>query len=206
MRAKTLAVAVVVGAGLAATPIRSQVASTHESPPHAAHRTRSASPATDHQAAVDGRHARETGVAHTGSVHHFVLEPHGGVIRLEAADARDVGTRDRIRMHLSRLAAEFADGRFEMPMAIHDQVPPGVETLQRLKAEIRYRYAPTPRGGRVDITTERAEARAAIHAFLRFQIEEHRTGDPGDIAPPPSRRPSFGASPSMSPPPWGGGP
>jgi len=32
-------------------------------------------------------------------------------------------------------------------------------------------------GGRVVARTDDAAARAAIHEFLRFQIEEHQTGD-----------------------------
>ncbi|PYR73529.1 MAG: hypothetical protein DMF86_20265 [Acidobacteria bacterium] len=32
--------------------------------------------------------------------------------------------------------------------------------------------------GRVRITTKDARALEAVHAFLRYQIKEHRTGDP----------------------------
>jgi len=42
-------------------------------------------------------------------------------------------------MHLSHIAQMFADGNFQAPMLIHDQAPPGVPTLQRLKAAIRPR-------------------------------------------------------------------
>jgi hypothetical protein len=62
-------------------------------------------------------------------------------------------------------------------MFIHDQTPPGVLVMQRLKAEIKYEFEKTERGGRVRITTGNAEALAAIHDFLRFQIKEHETGD-----------------------------
>ena len=37
------------------------------------------------------------------------------------------------------------------------------------------------RGGRVRLRTSNPEALAAIHEFLRFQIEEHRTGDPVEV-------------------------
>jgi hypothetical protein len=46
------------------------------------------------------------------------------------------------------------------------------------KDAIRYRYDETPAGGRVSIVTTDAEALAAVHAFLRYQIVEHKTGDP----------------------------
>ncbi len=36
---------------------------------------------------------------------------------------------------------------------------------------------PTARGARVVIRTANPEALEAVHAFLRFQISDHRTGD-----------------------------
>lgn len=72
-------------------------------------------------------------------------------------------------------------------MRIHDRVPPGVPTMKDSKSRIEWKFAETPGGGRVRITTEDAKALAAIHEFLRFQIEDHRTGDPTDV--PPERRP-----------------
>jgi hypothetical protein len=54
-----------------------------------------------------------------------------------------------------------------------------VADLQRLRAIVAYRYEELPAGGRVRIVTARAEAVTAVHAFLRYQIREHKTGDPG---------------------------
>jgi hypothetical protein len=130
---------------------------------------------------VDHRHDEATGVGHADSVHHFELGPRGGAIRLEATSDADTEGRDRIRTHLQMIAREFAQGRFDLPMLIHDQTPPGVDTMRRLKSAITYRYSSTPRGGRVEIGTDDPQARAAIHEFLRFQIDEHRTGDPREV-------------------------
>ena len=55
-----------------------------------------------------------------------------------------------------------------------------------LRDRIRYRYSETPMGGRVDIIATDPAAIAAIHRFLRFQIEDHKTGDD----PTPRARPS----------------
>ena len=41
-----------------------------------------------------------------------------------------------------------------------------------------YSYAETERGGIVRIATANPEALAAVHAFLKYQITEHATGDP----------------------------
>lgn len=50
--------------------------------------------------------------------------------------------------------------------------------MKERKGAIRYAYSPTDRGGQVRISTADARAREAVHAFLRFQIEDHGTGDP----------------------------
>jgi hypothetical protein len=168
--------ALVVATGLAAAP-----APAHDDPSacpmHAAHQAESAGGAKHHDD-VDRRHDDATGVAHADSEHHFVIEPRGGSIRLEVTNPEDTAGRDHIRAHLSKIASDFGQGRFDLPLRIHDRLPPGVETMRRLRAEIRYRFVATPRGGRVEMATANAEARAAIHEFLRFQIDEHRTGDP----------------------------
>ena len=66
-------------------------------------------------------------------------------------------------------------------MFIHAQTPPGVPTMKRLKTRISDAYEPTAAGGRVTISTKDPKALTAVHAFLRFQIEDHRTGDPTTI-------------------------
>jgi hypothetical protein len=127
---------------------------------------------------VDHRHDEATGVAHEGTVHHFLLAKDGGSIRLEVTDAGKVEARDRIREHLQVVARSFASGDFSLPMAIHDQVPPGAEVMRKRKSAIRYWYEPTDKGGVVRISTRDARALDAVHAFLRFQIRDHGTNDP----------------------------
>jgi len=63
-------------------------------------------------------------------------------------------------------------------MFVHDTVPPGVPEMKRLKDKITYSFEQAPNGGRVLIRTSNPAALAAIHKFLRFQIEEHQTKDP----------------------------
>jgi hypothetical protein len=50
--------------------------------------------------------------------------------------------------------------------------------MQAKHAAISYLYQSTPDGGRVLMRTRDPQALEAIHQFLKFQIEEHRTGDP----------------------------
>ncbi|HTS28335.1 MAG TPA: hypothetical protein VMH81_20825 [Bryobacteraceae bacterium] len=131
----------------------------------------------DHHTAADRRGDHVMGFSHEKTTHHFRLYPDGGAIEVSANDPKDTESRDQIRMHLSHIAGMFAAGNFKAPILIHDEVPPGVPELQRLKAEISYRFEEIPNGGRVRIATKNQEALSAVHEFLKFQISDHRTAD-----------------------------
>jgi hypothetical protein len=111
------------------------------------------------------------------TTHHFVTNASGGTIAVSANEPADTASRDAIQHHLQHIARQFSAGNFDIPAFVHDQVPPGVPTMKRLKSEISYKYVSTENGGRVEISTKNPEALEAIHDFLRFQIEEHHTGD-----------------------------
>jgi hypothetical protein len=120
------------------------------------------------------------------TTHHFVLSESGGSIEASANDPTDTASRDSIRHHMAHITQKFKAGEFDIPMFVHDQVPPGVPAMKRLKGAISYKYSATAGGARVTISTKNPEALAAVHDFLRFQIEEHQTGDPTEV----TRRPS----------------
>ncbi len=122
------------------------------------------------------------GFSQETTTHHFRLLADGGAIEIQANDPKDAGTRDQIRQHLSHITKMFSDGNFEIPMFIHDKVPPGVPTMSDLHDQIHYDFGPTDSGGRVRIRTNNARAVQAVHEFLRFQIAEYQTGDP--VSPP----------------------
>jgi hypothetical protein len=121
------------------------------------------------------------------TTHHFKLLPDGGAIEITANDPSDVATRDAIRQHVAKIAAMFAQGDFSIPMLVHGQKPAGVDLMTRLKNKISYTAANLPNGGRVQITAENSEAISAVHDFLRFQIQEHKTGD-SLAEPAPAKR------------------
>jgi hypothetical protein len=76
----------------------------------------------------------------------------------------------------------FGNGEFDVPMLVHDTKDvPGVAVLADRRQSVTYRYTDTPDGGRVDIITADPQTLNALHAFLRYQIREHRTGDSGDV-------------------------
>jgi hypothetical protein len=128
-------------------------------------------------AAMNERGDKGMGFSQEKTTHHFYLTEAGGAIQVKANDPKDAVSRDEIRQHLSHLAMKFKGGDFDIPMFVHDQVPPGVPVMQRLKADITYKYEETETGGRVIIASNNAEAVAAIQEFLKFQIKEHQTGD-----------------------------
>jgi hypothetical protein len=73
----------------------------------------------------------------------------------------------------------FGEGNFDAPMLVHDSKHvPGTKLMTERKDVIRYQYLETANGGRVNIVTADPDALAAVHAFLKFQIAEHETGDP----------------------------
>ena len=124
------------------------------------------------------RGAEAMGFDQDTTTHHFRLTQTGGAIEVSVNAAGDAAGRDQIRAHLQEIAGEFATGNFEKPLMTHGELPPGVAQMKERASSIRYTYAPTDRGGLVRIETADAAARDAVHAFLRYQITEHRTGDP----------------------------
>lgn len=136
-----------------------------------------------HHAAVNKRGDKVMGFSHEKTTHHFLLKKDGGSIEVTSNDAQDTASRDLIQQHLQHIAKKFAAGDFEAPMLIHAQTPPGVPVLQKLKIEIKYQFEKSATGGRVRLTTDNAQALAAIHEFLRFQIKDHQTGDSTEVKP-----------------------
>ncbi len=125
------------------------------------------------------------GFSHDQATHHFRLYADGGAIEVESNNANDAATRDEIRMHFGHIRKMFAAGDFSAPMLIHSQNPPGAEAMKRLREGLHYKLENTEHGARLRITTKNAQAVAAVHEFLRFQIKDHQTGDSGQVTSAP---------------------
>src|SRR6266850_1405385 len=122
------------------------------------------------------------GFSHEATTHHFWLFKDGGEIAVTANDPNDQAGIDQIRAHLGHIAKMFASGNFKAPMLIHDTNPPGTATMTRLKEQIRYEFSETDRGARIRLVTSSPETTDAVHAFLLFQIVDHRTQDAPTIS------------------------
>ncbi|HXA83704.1 MAG TPA: hypothetical protein VNZ47_01435 [Candidatus Dormibacteraeota bacterium] len=150
--------------------------SMKDCPMHEKHQAASA--AQDHaKHELEKRGDQGMGFAQGKTTHHFLLRKDGGAIQVMANSAGDQASKEEIQMHLRHIAQAFKSGEFNIPMFVHDQTPPGVATMTRLKNEIHYKYEAAENGGRVVISSSNAEAVKAVQEFLKFQITEHKTGD-----------------------------
>jgi hypothetical protein len=132
----------------------------------------------DHHAAMDKRGAKVMGFDQGKTTHEFILFTDGGAIDVRVNAPSDTEDRQAIRSHLPHIAKMFGSGDFDAPMLVHDSADvPGTKVMSARKHMIRYEYVETPNGGRVNIVTTDREALDAVHAFLRFQIADHKTGD-----------------------------
>ena len=138
-------------------------------------------PMHDAHSQMNERGEKGMGFPQTDTTHNLLLKTNGGAIRVEVNDPAKADGRNSVRMHLTHIAEAFQKGDFDIPMFVHDTVPPGVPEMKRLRGNIGYSFDETPNGGQVVIFSTDKAALFAIHQFLRFQIEEHKTGDPMDI-------------------------
>jgi hypothetical protein len=165
--------------------------SNAQHPSHAEHQQKAKSEQKDqhnhdgHTEDVNKRGDKVMGFSHPKTSHHFRLKTDGGLIEVTANEGSDLASREQIRTHLKHIARKFAAGDFTLPMLIHSQTPPGVGVMKRLKMEITYRFEELERGAQVRISANNAEAIAAIHEFLRFQIRDHKTEDSTEVSQEP---------------------
>ena len=132
---------------------------------------------SQHQADVEKHGDQAMGFPHDKTTHHFRLYSDGGAIEVTANDGKDTENIQAIRSHLAHIVRLFSDGDFSIPMFVHDQVPPGVPVMKEKRDQISYSLEEISAGARLRIQTKNGEAVKAVHDFLRFQIEDHHTGD-----------------------------
>jgi hypothetical protein len=129
------------------------------------------------------RGAAAMGFDQDATSHHFLLRTDGGSIEVGVRGGGDAALREAVRSHLREVTQAFSEGNFDKPFATHGEVPSGVADMIRLQPSISYAFEEMANGGRVRIRTSSAAARDAVHAFLKYQIREHATGDPLFVKP-----------------------
>lgn len=130
----------------------------------------------DH-AQMNHRGAQVMGFDQDKTTHHFLLFEDGGAIDVSVKDAGDKKNLDAIRAHLPHIVMKFGEGDFAAPALVHATDVPGTKDMAALKSKLTWKYVETAKGGRVDIVTTDPVALSAVHAFLKYQIEDHKTGD-----------------------------
>jgi|SRR5580700_607969 hypothetical protein len=133
--------------------------------------------AQDHHASVNEHGDQVMGFSHEKTTHHFELSYEGGAIDVRADDVKDTESRDQIRSHFHHIVQMFADGNFNAPMLVHSTNVPGTATMTKLKDQLHWSMTETARGARITVTADNKPALEAVHQFLRFQIQDHQTGD-----------------------------
>jgi hypothetical protein len=132
-------------------------------------------------AQMNHRGAQVMGFDQEKTAHHFYLCADGGAIDVSVKDATDKTNLDAIRAHLPHIVTMFTEGNFDAPMLVHGTEVPGTPEMKKIKDTITWKYEENAKGGRVTITTTNAEGLKAVHAFLRYQITDHKTGDSLEI-------------------------
>jgi hypothetical protein len=145
------------------------VAQAHQTHEHAA------APDDSGFRAMQARGKGVMGVDQYTSVHRFDALLDGGRIELQR-DRDDSAGATTIRAHLRAIAQTFAAGDFTAPSAVHQENVPGVPVMIARRSAIRYEVSDLPRGAALRIRSADSVAVRAIHRFLAYQRQEHRTG------------------------------
>jgi hypothetical protein len=114
------------------------------------------------------------GIDQYTSTHRFEPLPDGGRITLVRASDDPAGVR-QIRAHMAEIAAAFRRGDFTVPGFVHDRAVPGTATMAARGSRISYSADTLPHGGSLRIHSKDPLAISAIHQFLAFQRQDHRS-------------------------------
>ena len=141
---------------------------------HSRTQSLSASPDDSAFAQVQTRGHLAMGVDQYTSTHHFEPLPDGGRITL-VRDSDDPAGVTQIRAHMTEIGAAFQRGDFTVPSFVHDRAVPGTATMAASRSRISYIADTVPHGGSLRIHSTDSIAISAIHQFLAFQRQDHRS-------------------------------
>jgi hypothetical protein len=127
---------------------------------------------------VQARGHTAMGVDQYTSSHRFESLPDGGRISLQRDPGDSAGVA-QIRSHMRRIAAAFARGDYTLPGFVHNRDVPGTAVMAARRSRITYAADTLPGGGQLRLQTSDPSAVAAIHDFLAFQRQDHRSTSHG---------------------------
>jgi hypothetical protein len=118
------------------------------------------------------------GVDQYTSSHRFEPLADGGRITL-VRDSVDPDGVAQIRAHMAEIAGAFRRGDFSVPGFVHDRAVPGTAIMAARRSRISYRVDNLPQGGSLRLHSTDSTAVSAIHQFLAFQRQDHRSPHAG---------------------------
>ncbi len=127
---------------------------------------------------VDTRFSRALGVPLDKVTIHYYLVKNGGVIELSAKNTGDSGTIAALQKYLQNQKDLWEKGKETAVTEVHMHPPEAAATMRKLRNDITFYAAKTDNGGVLRMFSINDQARVAIQDYLRFEINEHKTGDP----------------------------
>jgi hypothetical protein len=109
---------------------------------------------------------------------HFYVLKNGGAVEITAKDPNDEATIKAIQAHLKKESDQLTKGNFEIAANIYGRTPESAPQLKKLRDDVTYATVPQENGGVLRMLTVNPTAKSAIHDYLRFQIDQLKTGDP----------------------------
>jgi len=125
-------------------------------------------------ALVQARGKVAMGVDQYTSFHRFESLPDGGRISLQRDPGDSAGVA-QIRSHMRTIETAFARGDFALPGMVHASDVPGTTVMAARGSRIRYVADTIPGGAQLRLETSDPSAVTAIHEFLAFQRQDHRS-------------------------------
>jgi hypothetical protein len=109
---------------------------------------------------------------------HFYVLKNGGAVEITVKDPNDDATIKAIQAYLKKESDLWTKGNFDTVAAVYGRPPEGTAQLKKLKDNVTFAVVPEENGGVIRLLTVNPTAKAAIHDYLRFQIDQLKTGDP----------------------------
>ncbi len=127
---------------------------------------------------LDARFSKALGTDTNKVTQHYHLVKNGGVIEFAAKDPSDTATIVAIQKYLNAQKDLFEKGKTDADADAHGRIPDGLPVLKKLRNEITFFAVKNEDGAVLRMFTTNLQARQAIQEFMKFEINEHKTGDP----------------------------
>jgi hypothetical protein len=109
---------------------------------------------------------------------HFYVLKNGGAVEVLAKNPNDEATVKAIQTYLKKESDLWTKGNFETITAVYGRPPEGTPQLKKLRNDVTFAVVPEENGAVLRMLTVNPTAKSAIHDYLRFQIDQLKTGDP----------------------------